>query len=345
MAFESPTLQEWKRLYAAATAFRALAPWEWLGSDEVFAVQNPEDAQLGFCAILGSLREVFGLVVYPGLDGLALCVKTLTGGLSPRDEDAAYVQHSFTAFFGPKSELESEDKAVLKKLGLSFVGMRAYPVFRSSLPEFAPWVLTAYEARFMATCLEQATDVAGRSQEVEDLIWRQGAPRDEYLVRVPVREKDTWVWCDERRMIEPTPRPPLAAAPFDENAIAKIKAKNLPTEGIWESDCFFGGMVIREENEAGGRPFFPRVCMFVDHHSGMILGSELSLPGRVSESLQKAFLSAAENANVLPREVWVASGDAENLLTVLVEAFGIRLKRTGHLPELRNVRAYMKKGF
>ena len=41
-AHEAPSLAEWRQLHEVATAFRDLAPWDWVEDWEYFGVQDPE---------------------------------------------------------------------------------------------------------------------------------------------------------------------------------------------------------------------------------------------------------------------------------------------------------------
>jgi hypothetical protein len=70
MSEESPSLDEWRRLYDASIAIKALAPWEWMSEDRVFGVQSPETDQLGFVSVMGMLGEHFSIAVYLGAAGL-----------------------------------------------------------------------------------------------------------------------------------------------------------------------------------------------------------------------------------------------------------------------------------
>jgi len=58
----------WRRLCAAAVAFRNLSPWEWMRDSDMIAVQNPAGDDAGYCVVLGRNGEFFGLEVCWGME-------------------------------------------------------------------------------------------------------------------------------------------------------------------------------------------------------------------------------------------------------------------------------------
>ena len=59
-----PTLDNWRRLYDLAGEIKRLAPWRWMGEDDLFAVQDPDTGKTGFVSIMGR----GGAVSYTHLD-------------------------------------------------------------------------------------------------------------------------------------------------------------------------------------------------------------------------------------------------------------------------------------
>lgn len=64
------TVDELKGLYQAAIEFRKMSPWQWVTEHHLFAVQDPETKETGFCCITGSKGEHLALNVYLGIAGL-----------------------------------------------------------------------------------------------------------------------------------------------------------------------------------------------------------------------------------------------------------------------------------
>src|SRR5262245_1782397 len=70
VAEKTPTVEEWRRLYATSGRVKEMAPWEWMMEDEVFGVRNPESDEIGFVSVMGAGGEHFAVAVYPGADAL-----------------------------------------------------------------------------------------------------------------------------------------------------------------------------------------------------------------------------------------------------------------------------------
>lgn len=51
METPAPTLEEFRRLYETAIAFKQDAPWEWMTEDKVFGIRDPETGQIGYASI------------------------------------------------------------------------------------------------------------------------------------------------------------------------------------------------------------------------------------------------------------------------------------------------------
>lgn len=92
-----PTNEEWLKLYDAASKFKAIEAWDWMYDDYIFGVQNPEDGEIGYCSVLGTFGEIFGLIVYMGQDGLESYLTIMS---NPEDiNDHLYIQDCISATF------------------------------------------------------------------------------------------------------------------------------------------------------------------------------------------------------------------------------------------------------
>ena len=79
MKEKTPLMKEWRRLYDVAVEFKKLECWDWMYDDDLFGVQNPDDGEIGYCCIMGNFREMFGIAVYLGADGLDGYLKIQSG--------------------------------------------------------------------------------------------------------------------------------------------------------------------------------------------------------------------------------------------------------------------------
>lgn len=74
-----PSKEDWSALYQAAIAFQRAAPWEWMSSEDLFAIENPDDSEMGYCSVLGSGGEEFGVGMFVGEDGYERCARLIAG--------------------------------------------------------------------------------------------------------------------------------------------------------------------------------------------------------------------------------------------------------------------------
>lgn len=121
---QSPTLDEWRRLYDAFAAIKELAPWEFMEEDEIFALENPENGDVGFVSVMGSLGEHFAVAVYLGVEALYRFWAMQEMGPALRPEFLLETPQ-LQASFEDREELEQEDRAVIKDLGRKYRGRGA----------------------------------------------------------------------------------------------------------------------------------------------------------------------------------------------------------------------------
>ena len=331
----SPSQQEWRALYAAAVEFHTLAPWEWMYDSDLFAVQNPEGGEIGYCCIMGNLGEHFALGVYRGTEGLEGYLKIQSGELWPPDVSLLHYQKCLMASFEDRSLLDRQDLGVIKDLGLKFRGHNVWPQFRSYLPDYHPWFVTAAEARFLTAALQQSLDIARRFQDNPDLL---APPREGlYLVRVPEGSGATLRWSDQWLPPTPLTSQQPTAPQVDELRVQRIKGSIPARQGTWEADFFLSPSPIQEHK--GERPYYAYMFLWVDRRTGMVLPPQLVSPDRYAAEFQNHFLSLNEQGGFIPQEVCVLKQEALDLLDPIAQRLGVKLRRSrrlGALEEARN---------
>ncbi|MEJ2209183.1 MAG: hypothetical protein P8129_09125 [Anaerolineae bacterium] len=333
MEIPGPSRQEWRRLYEAATAFKEAAPWEWMFEDDVFGVQNPETGQIGYGSIMGNAGEHLALALYLGSEGLAGFWQMHQ---ADPDTNAFLLLEipELQASFEDRSELTSQDRRVIKDLGLKFRGRQAWPQFRSYVPGRMPWYLTPEEARFLAVGLEQALVVARRVYDDPDLLEPSDDEGDEYLVRVPTEEG----WTDEWLVPEPV-EPPAVPQP-GEQRLAQAR-ENLPlVDAALEVDLFPAPQYVKEDDDP--RPLLVYSFLMVDGSSGMILGTDVLLarpdyPTMWAEA-QAGLLALLERLGGIPEVVAVRDQRLADVLAPVVAGLGARLILSDWLPALDEAR-------
>jgi uncharacterized protein DUF6930 len=346
MSEKTPTVEEWGRLYAAAGRVKKMAPWEWMMEDDVFGVRNPERDEIGFVSVMGAGGEHFAVALYQGAGALygflALSEASREGTADSVGAERVLEIPQLQASFEDRGHLRTEDRDIIKKLGLKFRGANSWPMFRNYAPGMFPWFLTSSEARFLTTALEQSLDVATRVRDAEVVLRGED---EEFLVRVPRVENARLVWEDK---VMRMPKPELkeaAPAPLDPQLLESLK--QLPeVTNVIEIELTMLPMPVREKKD---RPFFPYLLMLVDASSGVILGNDMLQPLPSLDALRAEFpTKVAEHLLQLgarPLRVAVRTETTARLLAPLAEELGIRIKLSPKLPALDEAMEFMGRMF
>lgn len=341
-----PTPEEWRRLFAAAKAFKAAAPWEWMHEEAIFGVRDPESGELGFCSVTGELGEHLALITYQGERGLGsycaarAAIQTATGHL--QEQEAGYLlleTPQLQASFEDRNTLRPLDRQVIKDLGLRFRGRQAWPWFRVFAPGRTPWFVTAPQARFLTVMLEQALIVAQSVLEIDipPIEWLEVIPLP-VKVDLPVRTQEEGVWLLRQETVEP--RYLQVQLENDAEALADWRRKlplrkmqlqvHLPLmpANIWEGDP---------------PPYFSYLLLAVDAQSGFILKSDLMLArptlAEMLAEIPDRLLKIFQQLKFRPQEVQVVSSRLYDLLALHLGQLGVMLTAHDELPALEDALA------
>ena len=331
---DEPTREEWRRLYEAALAYRACAPWQWLSDADLFGVQDPVSGEIGWCSVFGAAGELFGLFVYAGSEGLATYLRM--AGRDLDSDELPYIQQGWLATFEDRPVLDKRDLATIKALGLAVRGRRAWPRFRSHRPGYVPWYLTSAEARFLTLALEQAAAVATRCRDPVEALGPDAAGR--FLVRAAEPESAGVRWEDRR--LAPPPLPlDEPAPPMDQARVDRVRRAATLGPGTWECDAFYSPAII---DDGQGRPFFAPSVLLVDRDSGMILDARFGEPPLAAPFIRDRLLSTIEAIGTRPRVVLTKGDHILDALGPLADALEIRVERARRLPALEQARRSME---
>ncbi|MDI6705227.1 MAG: hypothetical protein QME73_03090 [Bacillota bacterium] len=322
-----PTTKEWLALYEASVTFKKSACWEWMYDDDIFGIQDPETGEISFCCIMGNAGEHFAVAGYLGNEGLDGILKMLSGELEPDDPDNMFVQKCLMCSFEDRTLLAPEDLRVIKKLGLKFRGKNAWPVFRHYAPGLFPWFITGQQCRFLTHILNQALEVSLRCRESKDILEHKTIQT--YFVRTSKKTSDgDIVWEDKYIEIEPFHPAFVSFHITDEIRVRKLASIQPDKRLALEADTFYIPNPVKEK----GRPYYPKVCALLDHHSGMVLSfdmlSNLSTEGHKCIELLADFI---EHTGKKPSKLFVAREETYYLFLDLCNQIDITLEMVEHL--------------
>ncbi len=329
-----PTLLEWKHLYDISVAFRDLAPWKWLDSDALFAVQNPETGEMGYCSVMGSFGQFYALGVYLGTEGWASFSRLKDGDIPADDPEAFVRQKALMVSFEGSTHIDKRDKTVMNSLNLHYRGKYAWPLLRSYEPGYAPWYLTGAEARFLTKAIEQAVIVAKRAKTDETML----IPHQEGIAfaRIPVGEGQSRDWIDKwipLPDIHQADDEVLLAPQIDEIRLQRLwhRAK---CAGLWEVDFTFAPFSVQE----GIRPMFPRFLVCVDHDSGLILKMHLSSEEDFASEFVDKLIATMENVQIFPKQLFTMRTHVAQLFQPLAQMLNIEMSVMPELQVLKEAR-------
>jgi hypothetical protein len=331
-----PNLAQMTRLYEAAIAVKALAPWAWMTEEAVFGVQHPETGDIGFVSVMGALGEHYAIAVYLGREGLDGFWKVHSGKMD-YPEELLHVPH-LQASFENRSELTQKDRDEIKALGLGFRGRYAWPMFRSYRPGCFPWYLEAEETQFLALVLEQLVDVAPRVRGNRGLLYGDG--HDAYLVRVAGEADGGRVWKDVSKDMPPVALEPI---PLLMNFQVLEHLKGLPpSDTRIEVDLF---MFPARIGKRGERPRCAFMLLVVEGEQGLVLGHKMLEPDPTIEAMYGrvplTLAALLANRGLVPKAVKVRTHILAQLLQPLVEGLGFEAKRSIRLPALDQAKEFM----
>lgn len=327
---DNPSTQEWKKLYQAALEFKQAECWDWVWDSDLFGIQNPKTGEIGYCCVMGMLKEYYALAVFLGTEGLDGYFRIQSGEVS--SFDFLYVQKCLMASFEDRKLLHKQDRDIIKELGLKFRGRNAWPLFRNYEPGYVPWFLTRDDAQFLTLALHQAIEVCLRLREDQEML--EGPTEDHYLVRVFQEEK----WVDQWMTPPPLEKAEPVAICVDKNRLEKIKRMITQHQRTWETDVFYSREGVREKDE---RPYYPYIMLWIDHHSGFILNIHLAGPAEYAPEFMEQFLGILEKIKFAPKEILVKKEELLTLLEPITSQLGINVKKVRELPVLEEAQEDM----
>lgn len=334
-----PSKSDWAALYEAAIEFQKASPWEWMDNEDLFAIENPTNAKVGYCTILGSGGEEFGLGIYMGDEGYDAYTRLITGKVDPEDFDEGIMTSLLSMLFVDREFLRKRDVEVIRSLGLRFRGRNAWPFFRSQWPGYVPWFLEKGETLFLTTAVKQALAVANRVRYGELDLIPEGGP-DRVLTRYYRAGEWLEEWRKPKKAERRTQTGTEAMDPVNEAQVHLLHSRASQLSGSWELDIFALPMAVES---ALARPYFPICFMAVERKLGLIVDTSLTNPWLTLAEKQDAVIQILNKAHRLPHEIRVKSKKVRQVLEPITKALGIDV-RVGSLRMLEQAKASIYDG-
>ena len=325
-----PTTEQWQDLHKSFMDYCEAAPWQWLTDMDVLAVEDPSGEYKGYCAVMGSGEMEYGLSVHIGDEGLAGYLALMTGEIEPESSEAFDRMNALSVMLADREDLDTTDRALIRRLGLRYRGRGRWPLFRSTATGYMPWYLNSDEAVFLTMALRNVTDVALRVAGGEEVLYSESDPS-----LILTRVFRGGAWQDQWQPF----RPPQTTAPVpgypDLERLQQLARSKSKGPSVWELSTFYLHTPIQEKR--GERPYFPAVVLVVDRDSSFILSPDVLGAGTSATERQDVLVRLLEAVDVLPVEVVVDSTSTAHLVESVTSSTGVKLS-VGATPTLDEVK-------
>lgn len=326
---------EWKKLFAAAGAFRDAACWRFMDDTDLFAVKDPASGVIYYCSVMGRGGQMFGLAAYKGEKGFAGYKRILAGEFEETPMDALYVQDCYMISFEDRELLYKRDLELIKSLGLKFRGRDAWPQFQDYASGMSPAGIEKVETiELLRLILEQAVRIGERFLRGEIKLEGGASARGKKcltLVLETVDGKPAWkdIWTEP-------PRPYVEPAPeclLDDAVAARLaELKKTVKRRFHSLELGFFFMPARIGPE-GGPQYHPFMCLMVDGGSGAVMGVGLSEgAGKRYTPFYKTIAEVLKKAAVLPDEILVGNDEAFEAMKRFASIIGAKLSMAKNMP-------------
>jgi hypothetical protein len=336
-AKNKPSTQDLKSLYTTALDFRDFGCWDWMDETDIFGVQNPANEEIGYCCVIGANREMFGLIVYLGTEGLDSYNRILSD--RSKNTNSIFYQKCLIISFENKNVLEKADLDTIKSLGLNIRGSYAYPMCREYTPGFYPWFIAPDQIQFLTLCLQQAKEVSGRFKENKEILFSDN--KNEYLVRAlrTVQNGVEWqdMWVPPKRVKKNVSY--LSRIPHDQ--LDEIKSKYRLVNVSWEFDCSYSFNPMQDKKNT--RPYYPRLLMCVDKDSEFILQTKLIAQVDIVNECQIELIKAIEQIGMIPQTIEVMDKEYYSILLPVTSSLGIDLQLVKNMKVVRKIKRDIEK--
>jgi len=314
--------QDWLDLYDAADRFREAQPWDWFSESDMFAIQDPDSKEWGFCSILGGNGEHFALHVYLGAEGLYKLNQMVENAAKLKPMAGLRLQKCLAVSFEDREFMQPEELRQIKSLGLKYRGSRKWPSFHNFEPGYYPWFFEdEWQVRMMRYALEQALVVVQQYRDEPEVLFSE----NQFLARIPNKKEKPITWTE--KWIDAPPYDPLQnfkkKYPLNEVKLETVARLKKPTNSAWQVGLFDFPEPLQD---GGERPYLPYVIIVVDKESEMILGINMIKPSQYPAVLSDLFIDFLSNAPVLPGTVGFNIPEVGMLLQPILQRLNIEPK-------------------
>lgn len=314
---EQPSLEQWAALYDVGINLKKLAPWRILRDQDILVIHLPGREEPVYCSVMGNGGQNYAIGVYPGKMAFWRLSRMIER--TPDDPPVLFLadQDCLLCNFGDREELEPQDRAVLKELGLRFRGHNEWVYFRAMTPGTFPWFINAEQAELLLESLQNLFMLCKCYMEGN---LKVDFNAGETLVRYYDAPKKTWYNTVIPQLLIPRPRFEMQLA--DELALARMK-KQKKTGNALELEWLYLPIPIQENRKV--QPYAVHLTLMLDRESGYILKQHMAGPDEEPLTAPPSMLVDYIMEYGRPGAVYVRTEEQASLLEHTCKTVGVKL--------------------
>ena len=144
----------WKRLYKAADIVLAIRPWLFLDDSQLLALKTPDMAEPVYVNVLGFNKMTYGIVFYPGSEGLNDYQMVRSSDELNITEYIMFQQKCFVMYLGNKTDIPQDQMKYFRKYSGMDVNGDFLPYFLRMHGGYYPWTPNKKDAEVLLGYME-----------------------------------------------------------------------------------------------------------------------------------------------------------------------------------------------
>jgi hypothetical protein len=317
---KAPDSEQWKRLFDLSVKFREIAPWQYQTRRPLFGVELPDRNETVYVCTVGFDAHRPGMIAYYGDKGYHCCREESHDQWHDPLELIFRAPH-LKVLYMDRDQLRKEERKLIRRQGLKFRNRFNWPAFRSFMPGYVTWHLTAREADDLAIIMEQTCAVLTESPDI--------GQSDGNWEAIPVRRlRDTKhhdSWITDQRPIPDIPRC-CQGVTFRRGLIRGLR--DLPqTANQMSLDLFVTSEMLHDDQ---GRPYYPMCLVLTDETTGLSIHSAIvggtSNMKQVMESIGESFAEGLRCNKARPEKLSIHSWTLAQILEPVLNPLDISIQ-------------------
>ncbi|MGZ3806334.1 MAG: DUF7309 domain-containing protein [Pseudobdellovibrionaceae bacterium] len=259
----------------AAETYKS-APWKYCSDADVFGVLIPETKELHFVSVMGGGGQCFGLATYRGIDGLDFFLSVIGGSGDMDPFTARRKQNGLLMEFTSKKYLDDFNLEMAELVHFKPANSKSWVMVKDMEPGWFPWAPKEKDISALTTIMSLLPTFTKKQKA--DPEWTLGDGEDLFPIFIWNEKAADWKieWWDQDKILEASNETvtEISAKPVDELKLQKAKSHKKSEKAVWEAYSFYMPEPVLE----GERPFFPEICVIMDHKANQCMAMEMIPP-------------------------------------------------------------------